>query len=168
MYGSGAHDYWTREEFFTASVYYVNTAGQCNGARITGDTETGVRPMLYLEKDLWFSGTGTESDPYIITSLPSETTSLPSEEEPVWVRTMPMTCWQVFINEDNMFEFIFWYPYKNNNWVRIYDMEDNLVAEIEVLLNNPHIVVDLPDGMYTVRTYWQSPDPIQEFIIGKP
>jgi len=80
----------------------------------------------------------------------------------------PMTCRQVFINEDDMFEFIFWYPYKSNNWVRIYDMEDNLVAEMEVLLNDPRLVVDLSDGMYTVRTYWLSPDPIQEFIIGKP
>ena len=89
-------------------------------------------------------------------------------EGKAWVRNMPMTCWQVFINEDDMFEFIFWYPYKNNNWVRIYDMEDNLVAEMEVLLDDPRIVADLPDGMYTVRTYWLSPDPIQEFIIGKP
>ena len=47
-------------------------------------------------------------------------------------------------------------------------MEDNLVAKMEVLLDHSHIVVDLPEGMYTVRTYWLSPDPIQEFIIGKP
>ena len=32
-------------------------------------------------------------------------------EKPVWIRTMPMTCWQVWINEDNNFQFIFWYPY---------------------------------------------------------
>jgi hypothetical protein len=89
-------------------------------------------------------------------------------EGKAWVRTMPMTCCQVFINEDDMFEFIFWYPYKSNNWVRIYDMEDNLVAEMEVLLDDPHIVVDIPDGIYTVRTYWLNTDPIQEFIIGKP
>jgi hypothetical protein len=86
-----------------------------------------------------------------------------------WVRTMPMTCWQVWINEDNMFEFIFWYPYKSNNWVRIYDMEWNMVYEVEILLNEPRIVVDLPDGMYTVKTFWIDPvNPIQEFIIGKP
>jgi len=44
------------------------------------------------------------------------------DEAPVWVRTMPMTCWQVWINEDNNFQLIFWYPYKDENWVRIYDM----------------------------------------------
>ena len=42
--------------------------------------------------------------------------------EPVWVRTMPMTCYQVWINDDNSFEFIFWWEYANNNWVKIYDM----------------------------------------------
>ena len=91
------------------------------------------------------------------------------EEEPVWIRTMPMTCWQVWKNEDNMFEFIFWYPYKDNNWVRIYDMEGNMVYEVDVPLEDPHIVVDLPDGMYTVKTFWLDPEkPNQEFLIGKP
>ncbi|MCJ7690638.1 MAG: hypothetical protein MUO60_15165, partial [Clostridiaceae bacterium] len=92
-----------------------------------------------------------------------------AEPEPVWVRTMPMTCWQIFINEDNMFEFIFWYPYKDNNWVQIFDMEGNMVYEVDVPLDDPHIIVDLPDGMYNVKTFRFDPDsPIQEFIIGKP
>lgn len=86
-----------------------------------------------------------------------------------WVRTMPMTCWQVWINEDNNFEFIFWWEYKNNNWVKIYDMEDKLVWEIDFSLGEPRFEVDLPDGMYTVRTFHDDfENPIQEFIIGKP
>ena len=91
------------------------------------------------------------------------------EAEPIWVRQMPMTCWQVWINEYNDFEFIFWYPYKDNNWVRIYDLEGNMVYEVDMPIDDPHIMVDLPDGMYIVKTFWIDPDnPIQEFIIGKP
>ena len=91
------------------------------------------------------------------------------EKEEEWVRPIPMTCWQVFINEDNMFEFIFWYLYKDNNWVRIYDMEGNMVYEVDMPINDPHIIVDLPDGMYTVKTFWlDQENPIQEFIMGKP
>jgi len=95
--------------------------------------------------------------------------SKPKPEPEVWVRTMPMTCYQVWINEDNMFEMVFWYPCKNNNWVRIYDMEGNMVYEVDVPLNNPHIVVDLPDGMYMVKIFWLDQEkPNQEFLIGKP
>jgi len=90
------------------------------------------------------------------------------EDEAILVRTMPITCWQVWINGDNDFQFIFWYPYKNNNWVRIYDMEDNIVFETDLLLQDPNLIVDLPDGMYTVKTFHDSEEPIQEFVIGKP
>ena len=76
-----------------------------------------------------------------------------TESKPAWVRPMPMTCWQVWINEDNDFQFIFWYPYKDKNWVRIYDMEDNMVFEVDVPEYDPNLIVDLPDGMYTVKTY---------------
>ncbi len=80
-----------------------------------------------------------------------------------------MTCWQVYINEDNNFEFIFWWEYYNNNWVKIYDMEGNLVYEVDFPLGKPTFEVSLPDGMYTVRTFHDDMEsPIQEFIIGKP
>jgi hypothetical protein len=88
-------------------------------------------------------------------------------EEPAWVRTMPMTCWQVWINEDNNFQFIFWYPYKDKNWVRIYDMEDNMVFETDLPWHDPNLIVDLPDGYYMVRTY-HGEEMLQEFLIGKP
>ncbi len=87
------------------------------------------------------------------------------EPEPVWGRTMPMTCWQVWINEDNDFQFIFWALYADNNWVRIYDMEDNLVFETD--LSDPNLIVDLPDGFYMVRTSYYN-TLLQEFLIGKP
>jgi hypothetical protein len=79
---------------------------------------------------------------------------------------MGLTCYQVWINEDNNFEFVFWYLHKDNNWVRIYDMEDNMVFEED--LSDPNLIVDLPDGMYVVKTYHTGDEPIQEFLIGKP
>lgn len=87
---------------------------------------------------------------------------------PVWVRDSEMKCKQVWINEDNKFQFSFIYPYKDNNWVRIYDMTGKLVYEIDMPYDNPNIIVDLPDGMYTVKTFNDQPEPIQTFIIGKP
>ncbi len=90
------------------------------------------------------------------------------EPEPkVGARTHSMTCWRVWINEDNNFQFIFWYPYKDNNWVRIYDMEDNLVFETDLPINNPNLTVDLPEGFYMVKTFHHD-TMLQEFLIGKP
>jgi hypothetical protein len=88
--------------------------------------------------------------------------------EPVWVRTQEMTCKRVWINEDNMFQFSFIYPYADNNWVRIYDMRGKEVYSIDMPYDNPNIIVDLPDGMYTVKTFHDQAEPLQEFIIGKP
>jgi len=34
--------------------------------------------------------------------------------------------------------------------------------------SNPNIIEDLPDGMYTVKTFHDQLEPLQEFIIGKP
>jgi hypothetical protein len=91
---------------------------------------------------------------------------------PAWVRLMPMTCYRVWINADNNFQFLFWYPYKNNNWVKIYAMNEEGTAGEEVFkvdmpYSNPNLIVDLPDGMYIVKTY-HSDKMIQEFVIGKP
>lgn len=104
------------------------------------------------------------SDPFASAASTVEATV----EEPVWVRTMPMTCYRVWINEDNKFQFIFWYPYRDNNWVKIYDMGGKLVYEIDMPYDNPNLIVDLPNGMYTVKTFTAgSTEPIQTFVIGK-
>ena len=48
-------------------------------------------------------------------------------------------------------------------------MEGNMVYEVDVPLEDPYIIVDLPDGMYAVKVFWLDPEkPTQEFIIGKP
>jgi len=108
-----------------------------------------------------------EPEPKIVyfDNIKKHTSSAPEPE--TWVRPMPMTVWQVFINEDNDFQFIFWYPYKDNNWVRIYDMKDNMVYETDLPINDPNLIVDLPDGFYMVRTYHHD-TLLQEFLIGKP
>jgi hypothetical protein len=94
--------------------------------------------------------------------------NISSEAESVWVRTQEMTCKQVWVNEDNKFQFSFIYPYRDNNWVRIYDMAGNMVYEIDMPYDNPNIIVDLPNGTYTVKTFTAgSTEPIQTFVIGK-
>jgi len=90
------------------------------------------------------------------------------EPEIVWLRDHDMTCYQVWINEDNNFEFVFWWEYANNNWVQIYDMEGSLVFEIDMEKGNAHFEVALPDGMYNVKTFHEAGNTLQEFIIGKP
>lgn len=96
-------------------------------------------------------------------------TAVLQDEEYVWVRNHPMTCYKVWINEDNNFEFVFWWEYKNNSWVKIYDLGDNEVFCIDMPYGAANFEANLPDGMYTVKTFHDGfEDPIQEFIIGKP
>ena len=79
-----------------------------------------------------------------------------------------MTCDRVWINENGDFQFVFRYPYRDNNWVKIYDMSDKLVFEKDLPYDNPNLIVDLPDGMYTVKTFTVgNTEPIQTFVIGK-
>jgi hypothetical protein len=86
-----------------------------------------------------------------------------------WVRDVEMTCYQVWINESNNFEFVFWWEYANNNWVKIYDMQGNEVFSIDMPKGNARFEANLPDGMYTVKTFHDDMSTsIQEFVIGKP
>lgn len=91
----------------------------------------------------------------------------PEEEKVVIRRTHPMTCYQIYVNDDGHFEFVFWWEYANNNWVSIYDMEGNLVYIVDFPHGRPTVTVDLPDGMYTVQTFHEGGKVLQEFVIGK-
>ena len=85
------------------------------------------------------------------------------------IREGELECKTVWINEDNNFEFIFDRYYGSNNWVKIYDMDGELVWEIDFAYGDNRFEVDLPDGMYMVKTFHDDMDtPIQEFLIGKP
>ena len=86
---------------------------------------------------------------------------------PVSVRTHEMTCWQIYVNQEGNFEFIFWWVYANNNWVSIYDSQENLVYREDFPKDEPIVEVDLPDGFYTVRTFHEEGNILQEFVIGK-
>ena len=130
-------------------------------------------PLDYYNIDVYVSFYGQEGGDILLenfTVLPARELKSDEEtkEEPVWIRTMPMTCYRVWINEDNNFQFIFWYPYRDNNWVKIYDASGKIVYEIDMPYDNPNIIVDLPNGMYTVKTFTVgSTEPIQSFVIGK-
>jgi hypothetical protein len=123
-------------------------------ARVFGST-IGGQPTFY-------------SDDQYFTIEEKPKTSAPPEEPAPWVRDREMTCYQVWINEDNNFEFVFWWVYANNNWIQLYDMEGNLVWEVDFEKDKPQFEVDLPDGMYTVKTFHEEGHILQEFVIGKP
>jgi hypothetical protein len=89
-------------------------------------------------------------------------------EEKPWVRDHEMTCWQVWVNQDDAFEFIFVWEYYNNNHVQIFDMNGNLVFTTDMKKGDAHFVAALPDGMYTVKTFHEAGHILQEFVIGKP
>jgi hypothetical protein len=55
-----------------------------------------------------------------------------------------------------------------NIWVKIFGMDANKVLSIDMKYGNARFEADLPDGMYTVKTFHLGDVPIQEFIIGKP
>ena len=80
---------------------------------------------------------------------------------------MHVSCCSVWVNEDKRFQFIFRYPYRDNNWVKIYDVAGKMVYEIDMPYDNPNLIVGLPNGMYTVKTFNDQPEPIQTFVIGK-
>jgi hypothetical protein len=85
------------------------------------------------------------------------------------IRTSDLVCQRVWVNEKGNFQFIFWYAYRDNNWVKIYDMSGKEVYSINMPYDNPQFEVSLPDGMYTVKTFSiDQATPIQTFIIGKP
>lgn len=90
------------------------------------------------------------------------------EESQPWVRDRQMTCWQVWVNQDNAFEFVFFWEYYNNNHVQIYDMAGSLVWETDFPKGQAHFIADLPDGMYTVKTFHEAGHILQEFVINKP
>ena len=89
-------------------------------------------------------------------------------EEVIWIRDRDMTCYQVWINENNNFEFVFFWEYKNNSWVMIYDMAGNEVFSIDMEYGKARFEADLPDSMHNVKTFHEEGKILQEFIIRKP
>jgi hypothetical protein len=117
------------------------------------ETSSGCSALL---DNVWL---GTEANaPYVTPAVPA------------WVRgDQQMMCKRVWVNEEGNFQFSFIYPYADNNWVKIYDMSGKEVFSVDMPYDNPNLIVDLPDGMYTVKTFTVgNTEPIQTFLIGKP
>ena len=96
---------------------------------------------------------------------------IPCESAPEpWVRgDRDMVCYQVWVNDNGCFEFVFFWEYADNNWVKIYDKNGNEVYSIDMPYGDARFEACLPDGMYTVKTYHDDMSEIlQEFMIGKP
>lgn len=146
--GAGVPMWWDGSSWIECLNYTIDAAGNVT-VTITGSTTPSLSDL-----------TGT-----VFTVVGKPTTPVEIET----VRTNPFTCWKVFVNDKNNFQLIFFWPYKNNNWLKIYDMNDKLVFQKDLAYNDPAIEVSLPDGMYKVKTYHDNWDkPLQEFIIGKP
>jgi hypothetical protein len=148
-------EFWdlTEEE---QEQYLVETYGG-----IIGSDDWSTEISVTLPAGSYYAG-------FLIGDEPIKENIVDMERFVVTDRRSPMTCWQIYVNEAGNFEFIFWWEYANNNWVKIYDMDGNLVYEVDFLYGEPCFEVDLPDGMYTVKTYHDGFEtPIQEFIIGK-
>jgi len=148
-------------KFYWSSTEKSNTyvRGYYNNSNWSGELPKDAWPTLVSVRAIRSFSLGSsikESEKEAIEPLP-------------WVRDHEMTCYQVWINENNDFEFVFWWEYKNNNWVKIYDMAGNEVFSIDMEKGNAHFEADLPDGFYTVKTFHDGFEtPIQEFLIGKP
>jgi hypothetical protein len=159
--GAGIYDYSSDKTVYAQNNWWGTSTGP--GGNIndpdTGKLANGSGNAIYghVYFDSWLT-----SDPFAIAG----TTAI--FIEPVWIRTMQMTCKNVWINQDNKFQFSFIYPYANNNWVKIYDMGGKEVFSIDMPYDNPNIIVDLPDGTYTVKTFHDKAEPLQTFVIGKP
>ena len=137
---SGIPKYWNGSSWIECSDYTIDAAGNVT----VTITDTTIPSLSDL--------TGT-----IFTVVPA----------PKTVRTHEMTCWQVYVNDNNNFEFIFLWEYKNNNWISIYDSQENLVYRKSFPYGSPIVEVDLPDGTYTVKTYHEEGNILQEFTIAK-
>ena len=61
--------YWTMSPYYFnsaghASVFYVDSNGDLDGNRV--DNSNGVRPVLNLSADVTLTGSGTQTDPYVV------------------------------------------------------------------------------------------------------
>jgi len=137
--GAGVPRWWNGTSWIECSDYTIDAAGN-----VTTTITNLTTPSL---SDL----TGT-----VFTVVPGP------------VRTHDKTCWQIYVNEEGNFEFVFWWEYWNNNWVKIYDMNGNEVFSIDMPYGGATFAADLPDGIYTVKTFHSKGDILQEFVIGKP
>ena len=142
-----------------------------SGVSLTSMPPTNITTKITTSPEFyWVATEDSSQNVYFRNVVPEKKAVVEPIPEPApWVRDKEMTCYQVWINGDNNFEFVFWWEYANNNHVQIFDMAGNLVFETDMEKGNARFEADLPDGMYTVKTFHDGFEtPIQEFLIGKP
>ena len=74
MYNGVSSNWWTLtpNSAYVNSAYYINVTSTFMGGRIYADYQSvehksfGIRPTLYLSSDVKLSGSGTSSDPYVV------------------------------------------------------------------------------------------------------
>ena len=74
MYNGVSSNWWTLtpNSAHVNSAYYINVTSTSMGGRIYADYQSvkhksfGIRPALYLSSDVTLSGSGTQSDPYVV------------------------------------------------------------------------------------------------------
>ena len=159
-YGAGSPDNWAELQSWVNERYPDATLPR---------VDLGYGPLGSNQAiDAYVDDFTLNGNIYAVEPEEEEPKPEPVEEEKVVIRRIhPMTCYQVYVNDDGHFEFVFWYEYANNNWVSIYDVEGNLVYIVDFPYGNPVVVVDLPDGMYVVKTFHSEGEILQEFVIGK-
>ncbi len=166
--GNAWYDYHTASENFPVGTWYRNNC--LSLSQLWEDTHAGSPLPDFDHLEIGFTvdyGGIAEFDNVRLYCAGKGGTA--EEQVPVWIRNVDMTCYQVWMNTDNAFEFVFWWEYADNNWVKIYDMSGNEVFSIDMPYGDAHFAADLPDGMYTVKTFHNDMStPLQEFVIGKP
>ena len=137
---------------------------------IPGDYPTGTYTVISEELVDECECTAIVTYKLIISRCFPSTEAAEPEPEPIWERgDQKMVCYQVWVNDDGCFEFVFWWEYKENNWVKIYDKDGKEVFSINMQYGKPRFEACLDDGTYTVKTFHNNMStPLQEFTISKP
>ena len=82
----------------TSYVYVINTSGTLTYASVL--STYGVRPVINLNSTVqYYSGSGTESDPYVVRELPTPTVTLNSTE--ATILSSDTTTFTVTVTSDN-------------------------------------------------------------------
>jgi len=126
-----------------------------------------VRLALGAENDWYFDWVSFDVLPGACKGS-SEEEEEEAAEPAIWERNHEFQCWQVWVNEQNQFEFVFVWEYANNNHVQILDKEGNIVFYTDLPKGDCHFTADLPDGTYTVQNYHEAGHILREFTISKP
>jgi hypothetical protein len=150
----------TSDPWISGSIFYILKAGLYKATFLSeywDDNFGGIITVNLAEKEFTINTCSTNNP-----------TQVESTVGTTWKRTIPMTCYQVWVNDNGCFEFVFWYEYKDNNLVKIYDTKGNEVFSIDMPYGKASFEACLANGTYMVKTFHNDMgEPLQEFLIAK-